>query len=432
MKAFNVAKNVDKSNYYYIIVNIAISVYSFLRSFVFMRVLDLRELGIISLIQTIFMFIGLLQFGLLNGGYRIVSLGKKEELERTNNTIFSFVTTLLPLGMLFCVLSSIFNWIEELSFILLIISIVFGVFTLVNTWLHNALIGEQKLGEVNRLNIISNGVALLILPLAFIGGFWGAIAVLIIQPLLFVGLCLIRDKELRPTGFFINFKYIKYILSFGFIPFLGGIFVALYLQVERWTITEVLGVEALGAFYLVFLYVSLYQLVPTSINAIFFPKGVKSYSNGDFIRFKQILKYYYLVLVGYSLMISLVTYTLLEPAVALIFPKHIPGVAFVYIILPGLILQSLSEPIGLVLNASVILKPMLRVSICNFVLSVGLVVVMVIIKCFSLQSVAMIRTISGAFLFLSYILTFIIIKRKLFKADNINNEFCDKSTNSVQ
>lgn len=110
----------------------------------------------------------------------------------------------------------------------------------------------------------------LVLPLAFMIGFWGGMLVIMIQPLVFVSMAVLRNKELLPTGFYFNLKYVKYILSFGFIPFLGGIFSSIYLQVERWSITEVLGVEALGGFYLVFLYVSLFLLIPNSINAIFF------------------------------------------------------------------------------------------------------------------------------------------------------------------
>jgi O-antigen/teichoic acid export membrane protein len=309
-------------------------------------------------------------------------------------------------------MSSIYNWLKDLSFTLLILAVVFGVFTLLNNWLHNALIGEQKLAEVNRINIISNGIALFALPLVFALGFWGALFVLVIQPLLFVTLCLWENKELRPTQYFLRKDYISYILSFGFIPFLGGIFIALYLQVERWSITEVLGVEALGAFYLVFLYVSLYQLVPTSINAIFFPKGVKSYSEKDYPQFKIILRYYYLILSGYGLLIALVTYTFLEPIVSLIFPNHLPGVVFVYIILPGLVMQSLSEPIGLVLNASVILRPMLIVSVVNFLICLGIVILLITANVFSLKNVAFIRTISGCFLLISYLSIYFVIKKK--------------------
>lgn len=408
-------KSINKANYYYIIVNIGLSAFSFLRSFVFMRYLDLKELGIISLVQTIFMFIGLLQMGLLNGGYRIISLGKKEEMERTNNTIYSYLAILLPLGLLFCLLSSTFHWIKDLDFTLLLISVVFGIFTLLNNWYHNMLIGEQKLSEVNRANIVSYTLSALALPLAYWFGFWGGMAVIMIQPLAFVGIAMLRNKELMPTGFYFNVSYIKYILGFGFIPFLGGIFAVIYTQVERWSIDSVLGVEALGGFYLVFLYVSLYQLVPTSLNAIFFPKGVKSYSEKKYSDFKRILKYYYLLLGSYGIFITMLTAMFLEPVVGLIFPNHLPGVSFVYIILPGLILTSLTDPIGLVLNSSVILRPMLVVSSSNMALSVIAIFSMICVGIFSLQNVAILRAASGAYTLLAYVAVYLLIKKKLYK-----------------
>lgn len=406
---------VEKSNYFYVIINIGLSAFSFIKSFVFMRVLDLKELGVISLVQTIFMFIGLLQMGLLNGGYRIISLGKKEEIERTNNTIYSYLSLLLPLGIIFCILSSTYHWIEALSLLLLLISVIFGVFTLLNNWYHNMLIGEQKLSEVNIINIVSYSLAASALPLAFIYGFWGAMVVLMIQPLAFVGMGLIRNKELRPTSFYFKRGYIKYILSFGFIPFLGGIFTILYTQVERWSIDGVLGVEALGGFYLVFLYVMLYQLVPTSLNAIFFPKGVKSYSEKRYGDFKRIIRYYYLALIGYSVVITLITFFLLKPVVSLIFPEHLPGVQYVYYILPGLIMVSLTDPIGLILNSSVILRPMLIASSSNLLFNVLLIVAMIVFGIFSLQNVAILRTASGIFMIIAYFLIYIIIKKRLFK-----------------
>ena len=406
--------NIDKANYYYVIINVGLSGFSFLRSFVFMRYLDLKELGIISLVQTIFMFIGLLQMGLLNGGYRIVSLGKSEEMEKTNNTIYSYLAILLPIGLLFCVLSSCFNWIKELSLLLLVISVVFGIFTLLNNWTHNALIGEQKLKEVNRINIIAYGTAAIMLPLAYWFGFWGGMIVIMVQPLVFVIMALIRNKELIPTGFYFDNKYIKYILSFGFIPFLGGIFLSIYLQVERWSITEVLGVEALGGFYLVFLYVSLFQLVPNSINSIFFPKGVKAYSEKNYSSFKSLLKYYYLTLVGYGFAIAIVTFLFLEPVVSLVFPQHVPGIVLVYIILPGLILQSLSEPIGLILNSAVILRPMLIVNMLNMLLCIAMVFTLICFDSFTLNTVASIRMVSGIFTLFAYVVVYFLIRRRLY------------------
>lgn len=410
---------VNKANYYYIIINLCVSAFSFFRSFIFMHVLDLRELGVISLVQTIFMFIGLLQIGLLNGGYRIISLGKREQLTKANNTIFSYIAMLVVPGLAFCFLSNCFNWIDDMSLPVLLIAVFFGIFTLVNNWLHNALIGEQRLGEVNKLNIISFGASMFALPVAYFAGFWGGMLVITIQPLLFVLVCLVDNKELRPTKFMFDLKYVNYILTFGFIPFLGGIFTALYTQIERWSITEVLSVEALGGFYLVFLYVSLYHLVPSSVNSIFFPKAVKAYEDKHYTDFKKYIKWYYAVLIAYGALISLVTVLFLRPVVSLVFPNHLPGVELVYIIMPGIILQSLSEPIGLILNSAVILKPMLVVNSLNLLLCICLIILYIATDVFSLTSVSMLRSISGAFVFIAYIAVFFIIKKQLFKTDRI-------------
>ena len=407
-------KKTDKVNYYYLIVNVGLSAFSFLRSFVFMRYLDLRELGVISLVQTIFMFVGMLQIGLLNGGYRIVSLGKNDEMEKTNNTIHTYLLILIPIGLVFCFLSSYFQWIKDISLIILLISVVFGIFTLLNNWYQNMLIGEQKLSEVNLANVVSYSLSALMLPLAFLFGFWGAMLVIMIQPLVYVGTTMVRNKELRPTGFLFDLNYIKYILSFGFIPFLGGIFSILYLQVERWSIDGVLGIEALGSFYLVFLYVSLYQLVPVSINSIFFPKSVKAYAEKRYDDFKRLLKYYFLVLVGYGILISFVTVLLLKPVVSLLFPVHLVGVPFVYTILPGLIMMSLADPIGLVLNSAVILRPMLVSSVSNFVFNVVLIGVMIGNGIFTLQNIAILRTLSGTYMLVAYILIYFLIRKKLY------------------
>ncbi len=391
--------------------------FNFLRSFIFMNVLDLRELGIISLIQTIFMFIGLLQIGLLNGGYRILSLGKTAEVEKTNNVIWSYATTLLPVGIIFALISDKFQLIEELSLPLLLISIGFGLFTLLNNWQHNALIGEQKLGEVNKINLISYSLSMLTLPLAYYFGFWGGIVVITIQPLMFVFISLLDNKELRPTKYELQWSYIKYVLSFGFIPFLSGIFAAVYTQVERWSITEALGVKALGAYFLVGLYVSLYNLVPTSLDGIFFPKAVKSYVAKQYQEFNRYLRFYYLALIGYALFIVLITVFLMKPVVGIVFPIHLPGVTFVYIVLPGLILKSLTQPIGLILNSAVILKPMLIVNALNLAFNVGMVAIFIVTDAFSLTSVASITAMSGTFYFISYIIVYFIIKKRLYPAE---------------
>ena len=83
-----------KQSISFIIINILVAFLGFVRSFVFMKFLDFKELGLITLIQTGAMLIGFFQIGLINGGYRILALQKTELSEETNNVIFSYFSLL--------------------------------------------------------------------------------------------------------------------------------------------------------------------------------------------------------------------------------------------------------------------------------------------------------------------------------------------------
>ena len=74
--------------------NIFVSSVGFIRSFLFMRWLDNNELGIISLVQTVMLFLSLFQIGLVNGGYRIFALDKAEQQLDINNVLFSYFALL--------------------------------------------------------------------------------------------------------------------------------------------------------------------------------------------------------------------------------------------------------------------------------------------------------------------------------------------------
>lgn len=399
----------------YILLNSGLSVFSFIRSFVFMSNLDLKELGVVSLIQTIIMFISMLQIGLLNGGYRIVSLGSRTEIEKCNNVIFSYITLLFPLCMFCCYLIYQFQLIKSLSLVLLIISVVLGLFSLLSNWYNNVLVGEQKLNELNKANTFSYSLSFFLLPCSVYWGFWGAVIVLAIQPIGFIVWCYLRNQELRPSKlFYFKTNYIKHILSFGFIPFICGILSTIYLQVERWSINSVLSAEALGMYYLVFLYVSLFQLIPSSINAIFFPKCIKLYSTYEYDIFKRNIVYYYLLLIGYGVVISLVTYSLMKPFVSLLFPNHLGGIGYVYIVLPGLILRSLASPIGIILNSSLNLKSMLYVDTSELIFQVLGIIFIVITNNFTLTNISLLRTFSCFWALIGYIFCYCILRRELY------------------
>ncbi len=377
----------------YVIVNIAVSFVGFLRSFAFMRWLGLEDLGLISLAQTVMQFIGLFQLGLINGGYRMFSLNKVKEQERVNNVLFS------AFGIFLLVFLAVWGGVVAtgtrvlMDNDLLFVSILAGVLTLTNNWLNNTLIGKQKLGEINAINLISITVSVLSLSTIYFIGFWGAVISVTIHPLCNVLLILKRNKDLCPTGFAIDLKLIREILGYGFIPFLSGIFVMLNLQIERWSIAGFLGNEALGRFYLVFLFNTLFMLIPTSVQNIFFPRAVRSYDEGNLSEFKNVIKKFSLITAVYDTAILLVTVLFFKPVVSLIFPIHVDNVVYVYLFIPGLIACSFESVTGLVLNASLRLKILFISGCSSFLTNVVGVVLLKSTGTMTLEAMASLKSL---------------------------------------
>lgn len=376
----------------YIVVNITVSFVGFLRSFAFMRWLGLEELGLISLAQTVMQFIGLFQLGLINGGYRMFSLNKVNEQERVNNLLFSVFGIFLTIFLLvWAVIAGSGNRVF-MDNDLLLVAILAGVLTLTNNWLNNTLIGKQKLGEINTINILSISVSVLSLFLVYLIGFWGAVISVTIHPLCFVLLALLRNSDFRPTGFLIEKALIKEILSYGFIPFLSGFFVMLNMQLERWSIAGFLGNEALGCFYLVFLFNTLFMLIPTSVQSIFFPRAVRSYDESNLTEFKSIIKKLSWVTVVYDVGILVVTMLLFKPVISLVFPLHIDNVVYVYLFIPGLIASSLDSITSLILNASLRLKVIFIGCISGFITNVIGISLLIYTKEMTLEAIACLKS----------------------------------------
>lgn len=377
----------------YVIINIMVSSVGFLRSFAFMRWLGLEELGLISLVQTVMQFVSFFQLGLINGGYRMFSLNKVKEQAKVNNVLFSAFSILL---FVFIVAWSIIVAAGTrilMDNYLLFVAVLAGVLTLINNWLNNTLIGKQKLDEINIVNLISIIISILSLSLVYFIGFWGAVISVTILPLCNVLLILLRNEDLRPTKFLIDLRLVREILSYGFIPFISSIFVMLNLQIERWSIAGVLGNEALGCFYLVFLFNTLFMLLPISVQNIFFPRAVQSYDERNLLEFKNIIKRFSLVTVVYDVVILLLTAWLFKPLVSLIFPIHVNNVIYVYLFLPGLVAYSFDSVIGLVLNASLRLKILFISGLSGFITNMVGVFLLKSTRTMTLESMACLKSL---------------------------------------
>jgi len=343
------------SSFIFIAINILVAFLGFVRSFAFMKFFDFKELGIITLVSTAAALIGFFQIGLINGGYRIIALQDENLRTKTNNVVFSFFGILLIALVLGSIVGYFLGWFPNV--LILIVVNVLGIGILVNNWLTNTLIGGSEFKRLNIANAISASASLLCLILAFYFGLYGALLSLVIQPILFIVLVFTTDNKELPTKFDFDLKHIKYILSFGFIPFISGIFFMLYQQIERWSVNLFLGPEALGQMYLVFLTTTLWILVPTSFLNLFFPKAIKFHTERDLFNFNKIIKLNIIISFLYCITISGIILVLLKPFVGFFFPKHLPYAFLVFLVLPGLIFRTLLDPISLYLNSIVRLKP---------------------------------------------------------------------------
>lgn len=368
----------------FLISNIIVAFLGFFRSGIFMEYLDFKALGVITLIQTSAMAIGFLQLGLINGGYRIIAVNTDLcSIKRTTNTIFSYllVMTLVIIAASFLMLQQ--NIFADSTYVILVISL--AVFLLINNWLSNFLIAKKDYTSLNKINLLSAFGGLACLPLAYSYGVVGAVLSLVLQPLTFVILVLYKNRETRPIRFDLRISSLRYILRFGFVPFLSGMFFLLYVQIERWSIGGFIGSEALGHAYLFFMIVALWGLIPTSVMNLFFPRSAKYFHNKQYESMNRIIKYHTYVVFLYCTFASLMIVFLLPLLVEFIFPNHLPYTGLVIIALPGLICRSIIDPLSVFFNSVVKLKPIFWSDLFSLLIYIVFITLVVFNEKFSLQ-----------------------------------------------
>jgi O-antigen/teichoic acid export membrane protein len=226
-------------------------------------------------------------------------------------------------------------------------------------------------------------------------------------------LIFIESKKLIPKSLYFNIDNIKWILSFGFIPYLSGVFSYANIQVERWSITYWLGTEQMGKFYLPIAFAAVYALVPTSLNNLFFPKAMQYFNEKQYAAFFKYIQSYFLILLIYACMAALLTLSLSEYVIAYFFPKHLENVKYVFMVLPGLSAITLIAPIGLVFNASLVLKPMLWAYFTSTIVLIIGVGGILFFKFYSLSYFAILNSTVNIYISFFFVLAFILLKRKI-------------------
>lgn len=412
----------NKHKAYFVVLNVIISLLRFIRSFVFLKFLVFSELGIISLVTTIISFFGMLQIGFLNGGYRIFSAQKsKPDEESVNNHVYTFFLILSVIVFGILGILKLYNFTFAYDYLLISLAIFFGIVTLVDNWVRNMLSAYMSFKELNFLELYSTIISFVFLVTIPHIGITGAFLVVFMKPFSFLILSTIRNKNLLPKKIEFNIKRIKWILSFGFIPFLSGVFVVLETQVQNWGIVYYLTVEDLGKFYLPIMYTSIFILIPVALNKIYFPQVIKNFTDQKFHIVRKELKTFSLILGVYVLIAFLLTYLFINPIISFIFPKHLFAIKYIWLIYPGLIAFIFVQPIQILLNASIQLKPIFWAQAFSVLLLLILIIIFDNIYGLSLDLIAIIKSIVMIFGLVYYILSYFALKKKVWSF-NIDRE----------
>jgi O-antigen/teichoic acid export membrane protein len=365
---------------------------------------------------------GLFQLGLLNGGYRIFSLRKtKEEENIINNLIYTYFLILFVIVAIIATGFKVINYNFGANFLIIILAILFGVITLINNWISTQLSAHMSFKELNYLEIISTFISLAFLFTIPSLGLWGALLTTFSNPLLYLIIAYYNYPYLLPTGIRFSIKSYRWILTFGFIPFLAGVFVQMHLQIERWSIVSYLNTEALGKFYLPTFYTTLFMMIPLSVNKLFFPPAVHKFSKGEFKEVKHVLKNYIVFNIVYTGLVVVATYLFMEPLVKMVLPQHLFATKWVWYLLPGLIAMLFLQPLEILYNAAVRLNPVFWTYFASVLFMGLLVFIGSHLVNFSLTIMAIIKSLVLIFILFSLIIYYLINKELLWKV-NITKE----------
>jgi O-antigen/teichoic acid export membrane protein len=376
----------------YITLNIAISGLGFLRSFIFLKSMGYYELGIVSIFQTIIMLLSLTQFGTVNGAYRAFSGNKKFTRPAINNFVFTFFL----LMSVVCMVPVLINFFTDKSSetLTFMVAVLAGILALMTNYLNNSLLADTRIKDVNRLNLISNGLGFSCLFLMVYHPLLGLLT-FIVQPAVFIIGAFVVSPSLIPRRISFSANVLKLLLALGFIPYLTSLFTYLNQQVERWTIVYTLGIEQFGHFYLVVAFASVYALFPNSVNNLYFARMVRAYSEKDSELFARLLRNYNIILVGYSIAAIVVTLALAPIVVEWLFPQHLDSLVYVYCTLPGLVALSAANPYVVYFNASLRLSPLLIAYGVSSVITILAMLVLYWNTSISLRSVAMVDSLGN-------------------------------------
>ncbi len=340
----------------YVAIGLGVNLLMLVRGVVLMIALDYAALGLVALVQATILVCGLMHFGLLNGGYRLLcSAGERTKQRIIDLAYTGFATIAVIIALVAAgVVTVTGGYYVDIA----ILTALGGIATLLRSWMLNEMVAAGRFGLANLINAISMIVSLSVLVMLLPDwsgspkddGSGVAVLSIAIQPVLFAGLALFSGAVLRPKRLRVSKRLGTVVFKAGFVLFLTGIAIQFNTLVERAYVTGELGLDSLGRLYLAFLFLTLFNLAPNLVQQVFLPNIVRHWKAGEAGATSRELRTLLAITVGYCAAVGLALWLLAEPLLGLVLPRYVPDLHWVYLLTPGLIAFALSAPFALTYN----------------------------------------------------------------------------------
>jgi O-antigen/teichoic acid export membrane protein len=320
----------------YLATTVVVNMVFIARSYVALLALDYRDLGQMAVLQTVILLIGTLQFGLLNGGYRLLCSATAAGAQKLVNVAFAMIGLIgaatLALG-----------WVAGESLVpgadrwIIVIGVVAGIATLLRTWVSNHQIAAGELRLLNLLTMLSCLASMM--PLIWLSSAPLELLALstLLQPALYIALALIFSPKLRPNSPLVDSAVLKSVMATGILVFLSGLLLQLNTQIERYFVIAFLGIESLGHLYISILFLTLYTIVPNALQSFIVPKIVQANNAGDESAVRHLMGRLFQSSIAYCALVVPIYWLLAGPVVALAAPRYLADLQYVTVLLPGLL-----------------------------------------------------------------------------------------------
>lgn len=336
----------------FVAIGLAVNLLVLVRGVLFMRVLDNADLGLVALVQGAILLGGMLHFGLLNGGYRLLCHVRGRARQRIVDLAY---TCFLALGgAMMATALMVAAWAgENFLGLIAVLTGTGGIATLLRTWMMNEMVAGGRLGPANLVNAVSLAVSLGLLAFLPLAPAVVAVGSIVAQPVVFALIAPLTGAVLLPRRLGLPRRLAGVVAKAGFPLFLTGLAVQFNTFADRTYVTAELGLEALGRLYLALLFVNLFQMVPNLVQQVHLPAIVRAFAEREAAVITRETRLLLAWLAGYCALVGLALWLVAEPLTALILPGQEENLAFVDLIAPGLVAFTLATPFAVIFNVTI-------------------------------------------------------------------------------